>query len=207
MVIGLIAIILVMIWARTFFGSMRNYQKARTYLNEEQYVRAITFFDRSIHWYTPFNPYVRKSAENLWKIGEYAEKQGDIQLALMAYRTIRRGFYAARSFYTPGKKWIYECDLKIYEIMKLEQIQKETRDGSTVLGKYLSEGPKDASPNMFWTIILEIGFLGWIGVVICFIIYRLGFKGENKYSIASFLIWIAITIFFFALWIIGMVKA
>lgn len=85
MILGLIAIFLIMVWARAFYGSMKAYHQGEIYLKGKQYIKAITFFDRSIHWYTPFNPYVRKSAERLWEIGNYAEGQGDIKLALIAY--------------------------------------------------------------------------------------------------------------------------
>ena len=105
-ILCLVAIGLMMVWVRAFYGSMQAYQQGEVYLEEKQYVRAVTFFDRSIHWYTPFNPYVRKSAERLWGIGEHAEKEGDVQLALIAYRTIRRGFYGASHFITPGMAWI-----------------------------------------------------------------------------------------------------
>jgi len=206
-VFGLIAIVFIMVWVRSFYGSMKAYHEGETYLKEHQYIKAITFFDRSIHWYTPFNPYIRKSAERLWEIGNHAEGQGDIKLALIAFRTIRRGFHAASSFYSPGKRWIEKCELKINELVMIEEEKEGGREDFKSSKEITPGGQNRVSPSIFWTIILEIGFLGWVGSVIGFIIFILGRKGESKYLTFSSLTWIGLIFVFFALWIVGMMKA
>jgi len=208
MILGLITIMLLMVWARSFYGSMKAYNKGESYLKENQYIKAITFFDRSIHWYTPFNPYVERSAERLWNIGKYAEQKGDTKLALIAFRTIRGGFYSTHSFYKPGREWIKKCDMRIKQLMELEEPKKGTLDSSKVKRRrYLSDRPKDPNPSIFWTIFLEIGFLGWIGSVIGFIMFPMRRKEETEFSTFSFLLWMGLIIVFFVFWIIGMMKA
>ena len=207
MILGFMTVILLMVWARVFYGSMKAYYEGETYLKEKQYIRAITFFDRSIHWYTPFNPFVERSAEQIWFLGNHAEQKGDIKLALIAFRTIRGGFYSAYSVYQPGREWIKKCDIKINQLMELEERKRGTLESSKVGRRYLSERQKDSSPNIFWTIFLEIGFLGWVGSVIGFIMFPLRRTGETKYSTFSSLVWIGLILVFFAFWIIGMMKA
>lgn len=207
MILGLFAMVFIMVWFRAFYGSMKAYHEGETYLKEHQYIKAITFFDRSIHWYTPFNPYVQKSAERLWEIGNHAEGQGDIKLALIAFRTIRRGFYAASSFITPGKSWIEKCDLKISSLVMMDEKERDGKDGFTSLKKTIPQSQEIVGPSIFWSIILEIGFLGWIGSVIGFIIFILGRKGEGRYLHYPAFIWIGLTFIFFALWVVGMMKA
>jgi len=207
MILGLIVIVLLMVWARAFYGSMQAYHKGETYLEEHQYIKAITFFDRSIHWYTPFNPYVRKSAESLWDIGNRSEQLGDTKMALIAFRTIKRGFHAASSFYSPGKSWIKRCELKINTLVAMEQAEKEGTDDLKQSIKTIHQSQEILPPSIFWSIILEIGLLGWIGSVIAFIMFTFRPKGESRYSIRSIIMWIGITCVFFALWIVGMMKA
>ena len=207
MILCLAAIGLFMVWARAFYGSMQAYQKGETYLEEKQYVRAVTFFDRSIHWYTPFNPYVRKSAERLWEIGEQAEKQGDIRLALIAFRTIRSGFYGASHFRTPGMAWIKKSERKINALLGNEERGREVSDDSASLREDLLRDQKSTSPKILWTIVLEIGFLGWIGSVIGFIMFRMRHETEVEYRAFSKFLWIMLTVVFFTLWIVGMMKA
>ena len=207
MILGLLAIMLVMLWVRAFYGSMQSYQQGEVFYNEHKYIRAVTYYDRAIHWYTPFNPYVAKSAERLWDIGENAEAKGDIKLALIAFRTIRRGFYAASHFITPGKAWIKKCDLKIEALVVAERKNIQESDDINSLKETLREDQKNKSPDIPWTIVLEIGFLGWVGTVIGFIMCRLRHQREPKILTSSILLWIMLFGVFFALWIVGMMKA
>ena len=207
LILCLVMIGFFMVWARSFYGSMKAYNQGEIYFNEQQYVRAITFFDRSLHWYTPHNPYVQKSAERLWDIAMRAEQQGNTRLALIATRTIRRGFYAARSFYTPGKNWINKCDLKINELMLLERNQQEMRDAPIQLDKPIRPRQKATTPSTLWSIIVVIGFLGWIGSAIGFIM--LACKGDREVRLfgSRGVTWVSLALIFFALWLVGMMKA
>lgn len=206
-ILCLVAIGLIMVWARAFYGSMKAYQRGEMYLEEEQYVRAVTFFDRSMHWYTPFNPYVRKSAERLWGIGEFAEKEGDLQLALMAYRTIRHGFYGASHFMTPGMAWINRSEGKIDTLLGLEKRGEQVPDETLTLREKILEDQKSSSPSVLWTTVLEIGFLGWISSIICLILFTFGRKKGDSYRTSLTFLWITLAVLFFVLWIIGMMKA
>ena len=201
------AILLIMVWARVFYGSMQACQESETYLKANQYIKAITFFDRSIHWYTPFNPYVHESAERLWEISKDAQKRGDIRLALIAARTIRRGFIAARSFYTPGRDWIERCDLRIYELVMIEQVRKGDLKKGELADISVLDNPQVKGPDVLWSIILLTSLLGWIGSVIGFIMS--GFRTSQETSLLSFsnFKWIVLWAVFFAIWVVGMMKA
>jgi len=195
-----------MVWARAFYGSLQAYQKGKFYLEHHQYIRSITFFDRSIHWYTPFNPYVRKSTEHLWEIGLQAEKQEDIKLALVAYRTIRGGLYGVRSFYTPYKGWIKKSDLKINELVLVKKLTKETSDKTSLKGGMMDDQGVDR-PNVLWSILLEVGFLGWLGSIIGLITSSRDRKEKGGFITFSSITWICIACGFFVIWILGMIMA
>nr|HID58936.1 hypothetical protein [Desulfobacterales bacterium] len=190
-------------WLNAFWKSVENYRLGEKYLQRHEYIRAITFFDRSLHWYTPSNPYVYKSVERLWEIGHIAEKQGDIQLALIALRTIRQAFFGARSFYTPGKDWINKCDKKIASLMVKELGKQEPKKVISTP----SARKKDPCPNIFWTVVLEVGFLGWIGSVIGFLTHALTGGRTSEVRPRAGIIWGAMFVVFYALWIIGMARA
>jgi hypothetical protein len=201
--IGLGLVVLALIWIRAFFVSMHAYQEGEEYFKRQQHTKAITFFDRSIHWYAPFNPYVHKSAQRLWEICTLAEQQGNISLALIATRTIRRGFLAARSFYTPGRDWIDRCDAKIASLM--DQGSKTSRLGGAIeVPLPRQAGPE---PNVFWTLILEIGFIGWIASVVCFLMLNLMGGQRVRFRSGSALFWGIMVIIFYAMWIVGMMQA
>jgi hypothetical protein len=202
-----IVISLGMVWARAFYGSMQAYRQGEKFLKQQKYIRAITFFDRSIHWYTPINPYVQRSAERLWEIGSYAQREGDIKLALIAYRTIRSGFIATSSFYTPGNGWVEKCELKIKELVRMEEKGTEGKGHLNTTKEEIPQIQKRVTPSILWSIVVEIGFLGWIGGVIGFIMFGIRRKKGAPHFMRSFFLWITFTTVFFGLWIIGMMKA
>lgn len=205
MVLLAIAVFLFMTWLRCFYGSMEAYSTGDEMLKQKQLIRAITYFDRSIHWYTPWNPYVEKSAGRLWEIGEQAEREGDLTMALIAFRTIRGGFYAASHFVTPGMKWIEKSESKIDQLVRMEKkAESESRVGN--LKEMIRQSQKGASPDVFWTVILEIGFLGWVGSLFGFIFRKWGPK-EGRSHFLGPLTWLGFGSAFFAMWIIGMMRA
>lgn len=205
MVLLAIVVFLFMTWLRCFYGSMEAYKTGEEMLRQKQLIRSITYFDRSIHWYTPWNPYVEKSADRLWEIGEQAEKEGDLTLALIAFRTIRGGFYAASHFVTPGKKWIEKSEFKIDQLVRRERkTESELREPE--LKEKIRQSQKSSPPDVFWTVILEIGFLGWVGSLFAFIFRRWGPKDGSIHLFRPFT-WVGFGVVFFAMWIIGMVKA
>jgi hypothetical protein len=206
-VLALIVIGLTMVWARSFYGSMRAYEKGETYLKENQVIRAITFFDRSMRWYTPFNPYVEKSAERIWEIGERGERDGDTKLALIAFRTIRGAFIAASHFKTPGEAWIEKCESRIKTLAGNEVVKEASARDAERSRKVIPKNQKSPPPDTFWSVIVGISFLGWVGSVIAFIVLGLRPTVESKSFISRITPWVPLAVLFFVLWIVGMLKA
>ena len=190
---GLIAVTILLfvaiVWGRALYGSRENFIKGETLLKEGQTIRAITFFDRSIHWYTPLNPYVQKSAERLWEVGERAEQAGDSRLALIAFTSIRSGFYGASHVVTPGKEWINKVDAKLQAL------------GAA------GEKVKNPHPDALWSAVVVLGFLGWVGSVIGFILCIMGPGRDSGRPGSRVVRWAGLVVIFFILWILGMFKA
>ncbi len=175
----IVVVFLAMVWMRAFYGSMKTYDTGEKYFELGQFIQAITFFDRSIHWYTPYNPYVEKSAKKLWEIGERSQREADTKLALIAIRAIRGGFYSARSFYTPGKNWIRMSDRKIHELEAIESGQRKLHE-TTMRVSAGEESQEDPGPNPGWSVVVVLSFLGWVGSLLAFIPCAFGAKGEGK---------------------------
>ena len=201
----LMFIFLIMVWARVFYGSMQAYQMGESYIKKGQHIQATTFLDRSMHWYAPLNPYVQRSAQRLWEIGKHAQKNGDIRLSLIAVRTIKRGFLSARSFYAPGKGWIEKCNLRIQELVRIEEGRKSSEKEGRLVDSMFKES--EPPPDVVWSIILLIGLLGWVGTVFTFIMSRFHVSQERNRFSFSRIKWILIGTFFFAVWIVGMANA
>jgi hypothetical protein len=204
----LLVIMFIAIWTRALIGSMRNFAEGEAFFREKQYVKAITFFDRSMHWYTPFNPYIDKSAESLWKIGEQAEENNDERLSLFAIETIRNSLYSSRSFYPPGVDWIKRCDDKIQDIIKNQneeifKVKDEIKGQDKINRQVIIYN----DPNIFWTIVLEIGLLGWICSILGFIFFYIRSSLKNDRYIHTYWFWILLVVINYSLWILGLIRA
>jgi len=179
-----------MVWARAFYGSAEAYRRGEESLRQERVMEAITYFDRAIHWYTPLNPYVERSAQRLWNLGEDSERKGELTVALAALTSLKSGFVSADGLFTPGLEWIRRCEERIQALSKTKPF------GSLEPGD-------PPPPSVFWTLVLEIGLLGWIGGVF-WMIAR--FRKEKR-LFPTLLKWGIPFLLSYGLWIIGMIKA
>lgn len=207
-VIIVASIMFLMVIIKVYYRSSVEFNSGEEAFSKQELNEAITHFERSIHWYTPLNKYVAGSAERLWEIGEIAEKQADTKLALLAYRSLRSSFYAVRSFYTPHKEWINKCDEKISSLVAAEDTPFESEKKKSFeqrKAESLKILKTNNAPHVGWSIFLEIGFVGWISCTIMFILKV--FTGEKGFESKKALFWGSFIVLFYAMWIIGMMKA
>lgn len=193
---------------KVFYLQHGHFKKGEGYSKESNLKLAIREYDLAMHMWTPWSPYIERSAEKLWQIGEMYEEEGKPDWALIAYSSIRSSFYASRSFFTPGKDWIKRCDGKIASLnvrLLLEDGIIKEDDASSEREKFLHVLTTDDAPDVLWSALAEVGFLGWIGSVV-FIILK-GFESNGSlrrryaaYGALSF----AST---FALWVVALLRA
>ena len=199
-------IMLLMVFFKVYYSSMKEFHLGEDAFHKRDLNMAITHFERAIHWYTPFNQYVSGSAKGLWEIGEMAEKQNDSEVALLAYRTLRSGFYAVRSFYTPYKDWIDKCNEKISAILASQEVPSGSDTGKSFEERKreaLKTLKTESAPHVGWSIFLEIGFVGWVACTILLIFHGIkrGFEGRKTWLLGI------LTIFFYMMWIAGLMRA
>jgi len=193
-------LVTLVLWTRVFYGSMNDYETGETLLKENQIIRAITYFDRSLHWYAPINPYLEKAATRLWEIGERAEREGDLRMARIAFESIRNASYGTTHVFTPGKEWIRRVESKIDELSgaKGQKGDENTESWSPKRGPH---------PHAFWSVAVVLGFLGWVGSVLGFIFAASNKDRSHSRPFRKKLIWLSLTLAFGALWFAGMVMA
>jgi hypothetical protein len=109
-----------------FLGTTWQRMHTQFMIGEEALLRgdfigAVAGYESAIHMYIPFHPTIEKAARQLWSIAEMNERQGDVNRALIAYRSLRSSFYAAKWLITPGIGWISSCDDKIKALAPLQR--------------------------------------------------------------------------------------
>ena len=117
----IILICLVLFFAGTWWRLQDQFALGEEAFRRGDFTGAVAGYESAIHMYIPFNPTVEKSAQQLWKVAEANERQGNITRALIAYRALRSSFYAARWLVTPGREWIDRCDARIAALVPLQK--------------------------------------------------------------------------------------
>lgn len=112
-------ICLLMFAASTWWRLNSQFNQGEAAFRRGDFAGAVAGFESALHMYVPYNPAIEKAAERLWQIGETNERLGDIDRALIAYRSLRSSFYADHWLVTPGTDWIAKCDRKIAALIPL----------------------------------------------------------------------------------------
>jgi len=206
--LGLVVFILASIFIKVYVSSMQEYRRAEAAYEAGDLDTALERYEHAVQWYTPRNPWVRRSIESLWRMGRDAEEAGDTTRALAAYRALRGSLYAVRSFYTPYPEWIARCDEKIATLSASKIAQTEAgkkRPFEEIRAESLRLLKKDHAPSVGWAILAEVGFFGWVGCAIGFIFRAYRDAGRLKGRAA--LRWGLAIIVFYALWALGLSRA
>lgn len=116
-VLAIFVFILSAVYIRVLVYQVNEFKKAERAFNEKNYKEAISYYDTTLHMYTPFSPYIEKSINRLIEIATLFEKESNYSWALNSYENLRSALYASQSFYTPYKEIIDLCDKKIAELL------------------------------------------------------------------------------------------
>ena len=197
-----------MVFARVVYLAADHYRQGEAFYAAGNMKLAMREYDTSMHFYFPLSPYMEKSAQRLWAIGRQFEKDGKPDWALIAYGDIRSSFYADRSVFTPGKDWIAKCDDKLATV----ESQMLVADGSikpearqAEYQKLMVVFRKNLAPSVFWSILAEIGFFGW--VITAIITAFKGFTKEGGIKGRPALYGALAFVFFLAVWAVSLLKA
>lgn len=118
---AIILISLLMFLAATWGRMNSQYAQGEAAFSRGDFAGAVAGYESALHMYIPFHPTIRKAAERLWQIGEANERFGDVDRALIAYRSLRSSFYADRWLATPGTDWIERSDKRIAALIPRQQ--------------------------------------------------------------------------------------
>lgn len=196
------------IWARAFTLQKEHFANAEGYHARADWKLAMREYDLAMHMYTPWSPYVERSAQRLWEIGGMFEREGKPDWALIAYGSIRSSFYASRSFYTPGKGWIDRCDGKIAGLnvgIMLEDGMINGEDVPVERENFLHVLRYDDAPDACWSLAALAGFAAWM-ISVVFIIFA-GFGDTGRVRWRHVLWGAAAFIVSFAIWALALLKA
>jgi hypothetical protein len=168
---------------------------------------AVVHYRRAARWYAPGSPYHVAALARLGAIGATAERGGDVELALSAYRAIRAAIMSTRSFYLPEPERLRAANARIASLMagqppppmdagkSREQLRRE----------HLALLEADPGPKLFWTLLLLFGFLAWVGGAFAFTLRAI--DADDRFIPREALRWGALIAIGFSLFVLGMSLA
>jgi len=202
--LSLLVVFVAMLYAKTAYNARQDFALGEAAYTHGQYKDAITHYERAIKWYTPFSKAVHLAVERLWQLGTEAETRGEVALALEAYQTLRSSLYAVQSFYIPFQSWISTSEERI--ALLLAKTKAGPEQGEDKLGqdtaRFAMQLQRHVGPHLGWAILVEIGFLGWVGATVGLIWHVVDEQGN--FARRQGFLWGSLLALFFACWIIGM---
>jgi hypothetical protein len=142
--------------------------------------------------------------EHLWQLGTEAETRGDGRLALTAYQSLRASLYAVQSFYIPYQSWIPKTEERIAPLLAKTKAGEEPNADKLAqdTARFAMQLQRHVGPHLGWSILVEIGFLGWVGATVGLIWYVVDEAGN--FARRQGLLWGSLMAVCVALWLIGM---
>jgi len=158
---------------RLSLDQWQGYQDAMKSLHEGDYKNAVTYFDHTLNAHIPFSPLEKKAKEQLLALASKYDNEGEPEMALLCYETIRTSRYLTRHLFVPDSKDIPFLDNKIASI-KAGLLVKDGIVRNFSEGYYQQMGimNKDHSPSVLWSVIFVASFLAYLGFIVLWIFKR-----------------------------------
>jgi hypothetical protein len=131
---------------------------------------AVVHYRRAARWYAPGSPYHGQALAGLGALGNAAERAGDVDRALDAYRAIRGAIMATRSFQVSDRPRLLAADERIASLMAaLPRPPGDAGKSYAALRReHLALLSADPGPKLFWTLVLLFGFVLWVSALFGF---------------------------------------
>src|SRR5215510_11639611 len=178
-VVGLLVAFVVILYAKVTYNASQDFALAEEAYTRSEYKVAITHYERTIKWYAPLSTVVQRAVARLWQLGTDAEASGELFLALEAYQTLRSSLYAVQSFYIPYQSWIPKSEERIAPLLAKTKTDAEAGEDRLAqdTARFAAQLQRHVGPYLGWSVLVEIGFLGWVGATIGLIWYVVDEEG------------------------------
>jgi hypothetical protein len=195
-------------WVRVWFSARDELGRGVEAQQQARTADAIRHFQYAMRWYSPGAAAPRRAADALDVIATSAEQAGDRAVALDALRALRGGIRATRSTYSPFGERAAAVDQRIARLMAAEQVGAPSargRDAATLEADHLRLLALDPSPSTGWSLVVLLGFFGWIGGA-AMLITR-GLDARVRPIRGPALRWGGVVVISFAAWVVGLMNA
>ena len=200
----LLAGLFLLIGARVVLSARAELREAEGLLALQDRDAAIVHLRRAARWYAPLSPYHVRALEHLRELGRAAEQAGEGELALSAYRALRGAILATRSTYVPERAQLEAANERIAALMAKQEPPGMDADKSEHqrYEEHLALLTPIPGPDVFWSCVLLLGFLSWVGAA--FALSIRGLDSEDRWVPRELKRWGGLIAVGFSLFVLGM---
>lgn len=168
---------------------------------------AIRHWRRATRWYLPGASHVSAAYEHLEELAVEAERAGDMDTSLAAWRAIRRSVLATRSFYVPHEQRLSRANQHIAGLMAAQEDAASGALGDVTERRdfHLRLLERPVGPSVAWSLLALFGLLVWVGGGFLFA-WR-GVSKDDRLQVGISKVAGALVVSGLLLWMLGLYKA
>lgn len=203
-----VAVALAFVCVRVAWSGSREHTRGLAALGARDDEAAIEHLSRSARWYLPGSGRVRQALEELLALGDRAEARGEVELALAAFREVRRDLRAVRSLWIPNADLQPEADGRIARLMAGQSERNRAGKAAPFAERHAEHVAlltRDDAPHAGWSLLVVLAFFGWVGGAFVFV-WR-AWDTEGRFHGGPALGWAGVVVGCMALWIVAMAMA
>lgn len=199
--LAVLGVLLAVLAVRVVTGSRAELRRGEQLLAQRDPDAAILSLRRAARWYAPGNPYGAEALERLLAIGAEAERAGDHERALAAYRAVHGAVMSTRSVFVPHREHLERADERIAALTSEVARGEPARTRRDVLAEL--RAPE--RPHVGWTLLLLAGWIAWTAGA--FVFAQRAIDEEDRLRGREAGIWGTVVVLGFGLFVIGMALA
>lgn len=201
------AVILSAFTIRVVSSAAAELRRGDAFLEKGEREAAVVHYRRAARWYAPGSPYHVKALGKLARIGTEAEKKGDLELALSAYRAIRTAILSTRSTYIPERARLRAANERIADLMAAQPPppMDAGKSRAQLRKEHLALLTEQHDPSLFWTLVLLLGFVAWVSGA--FALTTRAIDADDRWVAREALRWGGVVVIGFGLFALGMALA
>jgi hypothetical protein len=206
-VVAALGLVLGVVAVRVVTSSAAELRAADAYRARGELESAVVHYRRAARWYAPGSPFHVEALAKLGALGARAERAGDVELALSAYRAIRGAILSARSFYVPEAERLHAADQRIASLMAAlpPPPMDAGKSREQLRGEHLALLRADPGPSVLWSVVLLVGFGAWVSGAFAFTLRAI--DEHDRLIRREAVRWAAVIAVGFGLFVLGMSLA
>lgn len=179
---------------------------ATAQLRESDRGAAIVHARRAASWYVPFAPHVGEAYRELRSMALAAEREGDRETAMLAWRSIRSASMTTRWLVEPHRREREEADAALARLAAEERGSASSELSPRDLERmYASALARKEGPRVGWVLALLSGLAGWFGGVAWLVRHGMTREGSlvpKPAALAAIVSAVGLGLFATALWLV-----